>query len=175
MSAALDPYAVGSLRRNRQHRMGIDQHLGSSGPDSEGWPSGRALPSHGRGHRFNPCRAHHKSPVKSRFLDGALPFPHRSDVNGQRISPKNWGKIRGKRSCSVHVRRTPGIGAQRARQALAPTASFAIATTSTPAPAVALSRLESPRATSASVPSAELNRPVRTRPPAIHLLQGIRR
>jgi len=25
----------------------------------------RALPSHGRGHRFNPCRAHHKTPAKS--------------------------------------------------------------------------------------------------------------
>src|SRR5438132_398416 len=27
------------------------------------WHSGSALPSHGRGHRFDPCRAHHSSPV----------------------------------------------------------------------------------------------------------------
>jgi hypothetical protein len=32
----------------------------------------RTLPSHGRGHRFNPCRAHHKSIVTSSAYDDAL-------------------------------------------------------------------------------------------------------
>ena len=32
------------------------------------WHSGSALPSHGRGHRFDPCRAHHSSPLPSKLL-----------------------------------------------------------------------------------------------------------
>jgi hypothetical protein len=34
------------------------------------WLSGRALPSHGRGHRFDPCIAHHAIFVLSKSLLG---------------------------------------------------------------------------------------------------------
>src|SRR3546814_7344799 len=46
--------------------------------------SGRALPSHGRGHRFNPCRAHHLS-LKSVGQQCAVrPSPRRGKMAGER-------------------------------------------------------------------------------------------
>src|SRR5665213_3779594 len=59
-----------------------------------------ALPSHGRGHRFNPCRAHHPNPTKSTFFD---PFcfvligtkRHTKAELGMQISGKSVEFVRG--------------------------------------------------------------------------------
>jgi hypothetical protein len=34
----------------------------------------RMFPSHGRGHRFNPCRAHHESPAKPALSKQSAPL-----------------------------------------------------------------------------------------------------